>query len=130
MSNSKSLNSLGYREPITMIKGNRLSDLSSAERQDFFNFLNEHKKDKDILTQIRNKFGLDYNKTSMRYIGMMANRKDEVKHIQEDNKVMEKWAIPDNTSNNPNYADFLNDLANQRITKEEFSNNTQSNGFC
>jgi len=130
MSDSKSLNTYYHKEPITMVKANRLSDLSLEERHVFFNFLNDHKKDKDLLVKIRDKFGLEYNKSSMRYIRMMANRKDEIKHIQEDNKVMEKWKIPDIDANPSNYADFLDDLANQRINQTEFSEITQSNGFC
>lgn len=129
MSNSKDLNSLECEEPITMIKGNRLSDLSLDERQQFFNFLDQHKKDQDLLQKIRDTFGLEYNRTSMRYIKCMANRKDEAKHIQEDSKVMEKWKVPENKAKEPNYADFLDELANNRLTNEEFTEITHAKGF-
>jgi len=115
--------------PFTMIRGNRLSDLSKVERQKFYQFLEKHKQDKNLISKIRDKFGLDYSLTSIKYILILANRKDHIKSLKIDNKIMEKWKVPDNPADSPNYADYLDDLATHKIGNKEFCINTQSIKF-
>jgi hypothetical protein len=113
-----------------MIKGNRLSDLSLKEREQFYIFLDKYKDNKDILSLIKSRFGLDYNKSSLKYVNFLCNRETDKRNIQKDNELMEKWKVTPDPAKKLNYADYLGDLATHKITESDFLDYTGNIKFC
>lgn len=106
-----------------MAKKKRLSDLSATERKQFYDFVDEHKKDKNILCLIYSRFGIDYSETSMKYVFRLCNRRSEQRNIERDNAFVKRWNSFDEEPTK-NYADHLAELLSGEISEDEFKERT------
>lgn len=69
---------------------------------------------------INKKFNTDYKRSSYQYLKKISSYVDGTRIMKENQKICEKWRVPDKVPEPKNYADYLADLMEGRISEQEF----------